>query len=113
MVGWRQELWTSERSGWRHLYNVSRDGQTVINLTDGAFDVVSIQALDEVNGWLYFIASPENVRQRYLFRSKLDGSVQNQQVTPKQFAGSNSYQMSDDGQFIAIQHSLSLCKNDW
>lgn len=103
--GGKSFIWTSERSGWRHLYNVSRDGQTVTNLTDGAFDAVSIQALDEANGWLYFIASPENVGQRYLFRSKLDGSVQNQQVTPKQFAGSNSYQMSDDGQWAIHSHS--------
>ena len=92
-------IWTSERSGWRHLYRVSRDGETIINLTPGDFDITEIQALDEKNGWLYYIASPKDVAQRYLFRSKLDASIVNQQITPASFAGTNSYQMSDDGQW--------------
>ncbi|WP_448549077.1 S9 family peptidase [Thalassotalea fusca] len=98
-------IWTSERSGWRHLYRISRDGKEVLNLTNGDFDVVSIQAIDEDNGWLYFIASPDNVAQRYLYRSKLDASVVNQRVTPKAFAGSNSYQMSDNGEWAIHTHS--------
>ena len=33
-------IWQSERSGWRHIYEVSRDGQTFTNLTPGEFDVI-------------------------------------------------------------------------
>lgn len=98
-------IWTSERSGWRHLYNISRDGKNITNLTKGEFDIISIEALDENNGWIYFIASPSDPAQRYLFRSKLDGSLLNQQVTPEEFSGSNSYQMSDDGQWAIHSHS--------
>lgn len=98
-------IWTSERSGWRHLYNVSRDGKTLVNLTDGEFDITDIKAVDEENGWLYFIASPENVAQRYLYRSKLDGSLSNQRVTPKEYAGFNRYQMSADGSWAIHSHS--------
>jgi dipeptidyl-peptidase-4 len=98
-------LWTSERSGWRHVFNITRDGKTALNLTEGDFDVISIQTIDEENGWLYFIASPENVAQRYLYRSKLDGSLSNQRVTPEEFAGTNSYQMSADGQWAIHSHS--------
>jgi dipeptidyl-peptidase-4 len=98
-------LWTSERSGWRHVFNISRDGKTALNLTEGDFDVVSIQTIDEENGWLYYIASPKNVAQRYLYRSKLDGSLSNQRVTPEAFAGTNRYQMSADGQWAIHSHS--------
>jgi dipeptidyl-peptidase-4 len=98
-------LWTSERSGWRHVFNITRDGKTALNLTKGDFDVVSIQTIDEKNGWLYYIASPKNVAQRYLYRSKLDGSLSNQRVTPDEFAGTNSYQMSADGQWAIHSHS--------
>ncbi|QBG36875.1 S9 family peptidase [Litorilituus sediminis] len=98
-------IWTSERSGWRHLYNISRDGKTVINLTKGDFDITDIKAVDEENGWLYFIASPDNVAQRYLYRSKLDGSLSNQRVTPKEYAGFNRYQMSSDGSWAIHSHS--------
>src|ERR1051326_4607208 len=66
-------LWTSERDGWRHAYRVSRDGKRVINVTPGNFDVIDVAAVDETGGWLYYIASPDNATQRYLYRSRLDG----------------------------------------
>ncbi|PKG86256.1 S9 family peptidase [Colwellia sp. 75C3] len=98
-------IWTSERSGWRHLYRISRDGKTVTNLTDGDFDITEIKAVDEKSGWLYFIASPKNVAQRYLYRSKLDGSLSNQRVTPAEFAGFNQYQMAENGSWAIHSHS--------
>jgi len=98
-------IWPSERSGWRHLYKISRDGKSVINLTKGEFDITQIQSIDENNGWLYYLASPKNIAQRYLYRSKLDGSLSNQLVTPTAFAGSNSYHMSDDAQWAIHYHS--------
>jgi dipeptidyl-peptidase-4 len=98
-------IWTSERSGWRHLYRISRDGKTVINLTEGDFDITEIKAVDEKSGWLYFIASPKNVAQRYLYRSKLDGSLSNQRVTPAKYAGFNQYQMAENGSWAIHSHS--------
>ena len=98
-------IWTSERSGWRHLYRISRDGSEVTNLTQGEFDITNIKAIDEKNGWLYFIASPEDVSQRYLYRSKLDGSLSNQRVTPDNFSGFNQYQMADNGSWAIHSHS--------
>ncbi|KGJ90417.1 S9 family peptidase [Colwellia psychrerythraea] len=98
-------IWTSERSGWRHLYRISRDGKTITNLTNGDFDITSIKAVDEKSGWLYFIASPTNVAQRYLYRSKLDGSLSNQRVTPDEYAGFNQYQMAENGSWAIHSYS--------
>lgn len=98
-------IWTSERSGWRHLYRISRDAKQIINLTNGNFDITSIQALDEKNGWIYYIAAADNVAQRYLFRSKLDGSLSHQRITPATFTGVNHYQMSANGQWAIHSHS--------
>ncbi len=98
-------IWTSERSGWRHLYRISRDGKTVTNLTDGDFDITEIKTIDEKAGWLYFIASPDNVSQRYLYRSKLDGSLSNQRITPTEYAGFNKYQMAENGSWAIHSHS--------
>jgi dipeptidyl-peptidase-4 len=97
--------WISERSGWRHAYRVSGDGKTITDLTPGDFDIVKISAVDDAGGWLYFIASPENVSQRYLFRSKLDGSGQMERVTPETYAGTNSYQISKDARWAIHSHS--------
>lgn len=94
-------LWQSERGGWKHVYRVSRDGQDVVDLTPGEFDVTELVSVDEDKGWLYFIASPDEVSQRYLFRTRLDGSgdtnsSQMQQITPAESVGTNSYKMSAD-----------------
>ena len=75
-------LWLSERTGWRHAYSVSADGKDVRPITKGDFDVISVQALDETGGWLYFYASPDNATQRYLYRAKLDGSGSSWPLSP-------------------------------
>ncbi|GJM09328.1 MAG: peptidase S9 [Lysobacteraceae bacterium] len=98
-------LWVSERDGWRHIYRVSGDGQTIINLTPGEFDITEVGSIDEANGWLYFIASPESPLQRYLYRAPLDGDGPMQRVTPDNYAGTNSYQISADSRWAIHKHS--------
>ncbi len=90
--------WVSERDGWQHVYLVSRDGKQVRLITPGAFDVVSIQRIDEKSGWLYFIASPENPTQRFLYRTRLNGSGKAERITPAQLGGTHRYQISHDAQ---------------
>jgi dipeptidyl-peptidase-4 len=97
-------LYESERDGWRHAYAVSRDGDARL-ITTGAFDLVSISAVDETNGWLYFIASPENATQRYLYRSRLEGSDQPERVTPPNEPGTHTYNISPDGRWAFQSYS--------
>ena len=91
----RRLLIESERDGWRHAYAVSRDGDARL-ITTGAFDILSIAGIDEAGGWLYFIASPANATQRYLYRSRLDGSGQAERVTPAAASGTHTYNLSPD-----------------
>ena len=101
-------LWQSERSGWRHIYQVSRDGKSITNLTKGEFDVTQFVSADEANNWLYFIASPENPTQRYLYRTRLDGSGQMERVTPTEFSGTNGYDISADSKWAIHKYSSFL-----
>jgi dipeptidyl-peptidase-4 len=87
-------LWVSESDGWRHAYAVSRDGKEAKLITQGPYDVVSIKALDEAGGWLYFIASPDNPTQRYLYRAALDASGKTERLTPQDQPGTHVYQIS-------------------
>jgi dipeptidyl-peptidase-4 len=87
-------LWLSDRSGWQHIYSVSRDGRDTRELTKGDFDALSISGIDETGGWVYYIASPENAAQRYLYRVRLDGSGRSERVTPASHSGWNSYNIS-------------------
>jgi dipeptidyl-peptidase-4 len=94
--------WTSEKDGWKHLYKVSRDGTESKLITKGNFDVVQINCIDPQTGYVYYIASPDNFTQRYLYRSKIDGSGEAERVTPASYAGQSSYQISGNPQW-AIQ----------
>eukprot|EP01051_Picozoa_sp_SAG22_P009414 SAG22_NODE_784_length_7228_cov_10.581620_5_plen_514_part_00 len=79
--------WLSERSGFTHLYLVARDGGSLVDLTAGLgeADVISIVAIDDTSGQVYFIAAPGTPLERYLFVASLEpaagGAVR--RVTPE------------------------------
>jgi len=99
----RRFLFNSERDGWMHVYAVSLTGEAR-RITTEPFDVVSIAAVDEPGGWLYFIASPENATQRYLYRARLDGS-KTERVTPADQPGTHAYEISPDAHWAL--HTVS------
>jgi dipeptidyl-peptidase-4 len=92
-------LWLSERDGWQHLYAVSATDQTMRLLTPGDFDVISIAGVDEQQGCVYFLASPDHPTQRYLYRAPLNGNGAAVRVSPPDQPGTHSYQLSKDGRW--------------
>jgi len=97
-------VWASEKDGWRHLYRIGLDGTEKL-ITTGNFDVMKIYLIDEKNNLVYFSASPTNATQRYLYRSKLDGSVPPERVNSKDLDGTHNYVMSPNGNWA--RHSFS------
>ena len=91
--------WLSERDGWRHLYRVSRDGRDIKLLTPGDFDIISIQNIDTDDGWVYYIASPDDNAARYLYRSPLRGEPGMKRLTPAETSGFHSYRISPDSKW--------------
>jgi len=105
----KEFLWLSERDSWRHVYAVSRDSKQIRLVTPGAFDVISIVRADPNDEWLYYIASPENPTQRYLYRSRLDGTGTPERLTPADQPGSHEYDVSPD--FHWALHTYSSFEN--
>ncbi len=101
----KEFLWTSERDGWRHIYLISRDGKDIKKLTPGNYDVISIESIDENDGWIYFIASPENPTERYLYRAAMDGSGKHELVSPKNQIGTHRYQISESANYAFHNYS--------
>lgn len=91
--------WESERNGWRHLYRISRDGKEIQAITKGDFDYISPVGTDAQKGLVYFIASPDNFTQRYLYRAKLSGNGEVERVTPTELSGQHRYNMSPTGKW--------------
>lgn len=97
--------WQSERNGWRHLYRVSRDGKQILPITQGDFDVVSEEGMDLKKGLVYFIASPDNYTQRYLYQARLFGKGEVKRLSPADQSGQHRYSISPNGRWA--MHTFS------
>ena len=90
--------WLSERDGWRRLYAVNADNGRAKELFDELLDVISLAQFVEESGDLYFIASPTNATQRYLYRTSFKGGTP-KRLTPADQPGTHSYNISPDGKW--------------
>ena len=97
--------WLSERDGWQRVYTFGRSGGDMTPVTPGGSDVIQVQEVDERGGFVYYIASPENPTQKYLFRARLDGRGRPERLTPASEPGTHSYQVSPDGRWAFHTYS--------
>jgi dipeptidyl-peptidase-4 len=65
-------VWTSERTGFRHVYLFEKGASRAI--TSGEWEVSEIDGIDPERGLVYFTANRDNPIGADLFRVKLDGS---------------------------------------
>ncbi len=101
----KEFLWANETDGWAHLYRVSSDGSKSTLITKGEYDVIDFLTVNEKGNSLYFLASPTNATQKYLYRTKLDGKGKLELVTPTGLEGTHDYDISPNGKFA--QHRFS------
>ena len=66
-------LWTSERSGFQHLYLYGRDGKLKRQLTQGDWMVESVLAVDQVKGRVYFSSTRQSPLERQAYWVPLAG----------------------------------------
>ncbi|GAA4442923.1 S9 family peptidase [Pontibacter saemangeumensis] len=97
--GGREFLWASEKDGWRHLYRISRDGRNETLITKGKYDVMDITAVNEATGYIYFMASPDNATQQYLYRVRLNGKGKAERLSPETQSGTHAYNISPNTRF--------------
>ena len=95
----------SEKDGWRHAYLYSRDGKELDLLTPGQYDIIERAVVDELGGWFYYYASPDNATQKYLYRVRLDGTGKPERVTPKNQPGTHDYDFSPDAKWAFHTYS--------
>ena len=101
----RSILWDSEKDGWRHLYQVSLEGKPEKLVTNGKYDFSDITYIDHKKGYVYFMASPDNATQKYLYRTRLDGKGNAELMSPAILKGTHSYSFSPNGKYAS--HSFS------
>ena len=64
-------LWSSERNGYRHLYQYEKDGTLLRQLTEGDWPVDRVTGV--VDRRIYFLAGKESPLERHTYRIDLDG----------------------------------------
>ncbi|HZE72279.1 MAG TPA: S9 family peptidase [Pyrinomonadaceae bacterium] len=67
-------LWQSERSGWNHFYHYTPEGKLVRQVTDGKWEVSSLEGFDESSGRIYFTATEHSAIAPNAFRINIDGT---------------------------------------
>jgi dipeptidyl-peptidase-4 len=71
----RRFIWSSERSGFRHLYLYDVSGQLITQLTRGDWEVESLEGVDEAGQAAYFISTDKSSIERQLYRVSLSGGA--------------------------------------
>ena len=110
-AGWKfinngkEFLYTTEKDGWSHIYRFDINKKSEYLVTKGEYDVVKPLAYDEKNEDVYFIASPENPTERYLYKTSSLGNGELIKVTPNILEGSHNYQISTKAKYAF--HSFS------
>lgn len=68
-------LWTSERSGRKHVYLFDLQGRLLHAVSQGAWGIDSILAVDEAAGLVYVSANRDAVPDKQVYALPLDGSA--------------------------------------
>jgi len=67
-------LFTSERTGYKHLFRYGRDGKLLNQVTQGDWEARSIAEVDEDGKWVYINGMKDSPIASNLYRIKLDGT---------------------------------------
>ena len=80
-------IWSSEESGWRHLYLYDRDGTLIRPITTGDYAVKALDGVNLATGDVFFTASmrdgEEYPIEQQLFRASLNETLNPVEVTPR------------------------------
>jgi dipeptidyl-peptidase 4 len=98
-------LWVSDKDGWRHIYLISRIGKKETLVTKGNYDIGDIKCIDDKNNYVYFMASPKNATELYLYRAKMDGKGKLELLSPSDMVGTHDYIISPGAKYA--MHSFS------
>lgn len=102
-------LWSSDADGWMHVYKISADGKKKELITTEKFDAY-YKAYNKETNSIYYIASPTDATQRYLYETNLS-TKKTKRITPKEFDGTNEYRFSTDAKYA--KHTNSNINRDY
>lgn len=91
-------LWTSERSGRKHLYLLGLDGKLLHPVSAGEWGIDHVLAVNEKAGVVYVSSNRDAVIEKQVYALRLDGSNANAPVRVTQAAGWHEARFSRGGE---------------
>ncbi len=95
-------FFVSERDGWAHIYSISYDGKKVKQVTDGAYEVIGIKAINTGKKTLYYLSTEVSPLEHHLYSIKFNGKGK-KQITSAE--GNHSVDVSPDGMYFLDRYS--------
>ncbi|MCB0457826.1 MAG: DPP IV N-terminal domain-containing protein, partial [Flavobacteriaceae bacterium] len=86
-------IWTSEKSGWNHIYHYDKTGKLLKQITDGNWDVTSYYGFDATSGRIFYQSTENGNINRDVYSVMKSGK---NKVRLTQNTGSNSASFSKD-----------------
>ncbi|PLX01532.1 MAG: S9 family peptidase, partial [Marinilabiliales bacterium] len=68
-------LFTSEKSGYNHIYEISTDGKNVQQITHGKWDVTALLGYSEKDKTIYYESAEESPMRRHIYSIDTKGST--------------------------------------
>lgn len=104
--GGRKFIHWSERNGWANLYLLDADGKVIRNLTEGAYHVDDVLAVNEKEGYILFRAcgkeKGENPYQMHVYRVSLQGAEPKMLDIPDMYVEAIA---TEDGKYFIANYS--------
>lgn len=69
-----QFLWTSEKSGFNHIYLYDISGKQIAQITKGDWEMRNLYGIDEANNIIYYLASEISPLEKQVYKINIDGS---------------------------------------
>lgn len=89
--------WISDRNGYQHVYRYDYSGKLLGQVTEGQWDVMTVESLDIKNGLLYYTSTEASGLQRHLYVIGLDGGAK-RKITD--MPGRHIIQFAPGGQYF-------------
>ena len=105
-MGWDQtgqRLWfTSDKSGYQHLYTVSPNGEGLKQITQGEWEIHNdpfSHSPQWIGDWIYYSSTQQSTAERQFYRVKAEGGAAPERLSKEQ--GLHIGWLSEDGKLLA------------
>jgi dipeptidyl-peptidase-4 len=95
-------IWTSEKSGWNHIYHYDKTGKLINQVTEGPWEVTNYYGFDQNTGRIYYQSSENGSINRDVYSILRSGK---NKVRLSQRTGTNSADFSADYTYFINTYS--------